>query len=514
MNRLLLRLGAWLLAAAMLGGCALPSLDGRVASYAIGANHDTRIGKAMLPLAAAHPGLSGVHVLTDGRDAFAARLLMADAAERSLDVQYYIWRNDTTGTLLFQALRAAAGRGVRVRLLLDDNNTVGLDEALAQLATQPNLEVRLFNPFAGRHARMLGFLADFSRLNRRMHNKSFTVDGQATIVGGRNVGDEYFDATGDVLFADLDILAVGAVVASVEQDFDRYWNSASAYPLRLLVSALDPAAAAAQARQSDALAGAPAALAYLASVRASSFVADITQQKLALEWAPVQLVSDDPAKVLGQAAPGASVARRLPALLGKPVRQVDLVSPYFVPGPSWSSRFAELASRGVKVRILTNSLEATDVVAVHAGYAKWRPALLRAGVTLMELKRSWTRETEPKRGSGVGGSSASSLHAKTFEVDLARVFVGSFNLDPRSIDLNTEMGFVIESRVLAQRMSDVLDGRVDERAYEVKLSPEGTLYWIEHTPAGVVRHDSEPGAGLLQRGAVEFMQLLPIDWML
>jgi putative cardiolipin synthase len=512
--RLTARFAAWLLAAAMLGGCALPPLAGRVDSRALAASADTRIGKAVLPLAAAHPGLSGVHVLTDGRDAFAARLLMADTAERSLDVQYYIWRNDTTGTLLFKALRLAAARGVRVRLLLDDNNTVGLDAALAQLATQPNLEVRLFNPFVARHGRMLGFLTDFRRLNRRMHNKSFTVDGLATIVGGRNVGDEYFDATGEVLFADLDILAVGAVVPAVEADFDRYWNSASAYPLQLLVPAPDAAMAAAVAQHDQALATAPAALAYLAAMRASTFVADITQQNLPLEWAPVHLVSDDPAKVLGQAAPESAVAHRLPLLLGKPVRQVDLVSPYFVPGPSWSSRFGLLSQQGVKVRILTNSLEATDVVAVHAGYAKWRPALLRAGVTLMELKRSWTRENEPKRGSGVGGSSASSLHAKTFEVDLAKVFVGSFNLDPRSIDLNTEMGFVIDSPVLAKRMSDMLDIRVEDRAYEVKLSPEGALYWLEHGPTGVVRHDSEPGAGLLERGAVEFMQLLPIDWML
>ncbi len=213
-NRLLGRLAVLVLVySGMLAGCAsLPSLEGRVASHALARDDNTRIGRAVAPRAEGHAGLTGVNVLLDGRDAFAARMMMADTAERSLDVQYYIWRNDTTGMLMLRALRAAAGRGVRVRLLLDDNNTAGLDGALAVLDAHPNIEVRLFNPYARRYARMLGLLTDFKRLNQRMHNKSFTADGQATVVGGRNMGDEYFDATGQVLFADLDILAVGAVV--------------------------------------------------------------------------------------------------------------------------------------------------------------------------------------------------------------------------------------------------------------------------------------------------------------
>ena len=508
------RLAACVLAAGLVGACtALPPQDGRVASQALADTGATRIGKAVVPLAAAHPGLSGVHVLADGRDAFAARITMAETAERSLDVQYYIWRNDTTGTLMLDALRGAAARGVRVRLLLDDNNTAGLDGALALLAAQPNVEVRLFNPYASRHARVLGLLSDFGRLNRRMHNKSFTVDGQATIVGGRNVGDEYFDATGEVLFADLDSLAVGAVVTEVERDFDRYWNSLSAYPLQALVAAPDAQAADELRRQGGALATAPAALAYMKAMRDSGFVAELMQKTLPLVWVPVRLVSDDPGKVLGQASEASSVLQRLPVLMQDPVRQLDLVSPYFVPNAAWTGRFGALAGAGVKVRILTNSLEATDVAAVHAGYAKRRHALLRAGVRLFELKRSWTHQNEPKR-TGITGSSTSSLHAKAFAVDLARVFVGSFNLDPRSAELNTEMGFVIDSPELAQRLSTVLDARTMERAYEVRLSPEGRLYWLERGAAGVIRHDSEPGATFLKRGVVQFMSLLPIDWLL
>jgi putative cardiolipin synthase len=508
------RLAGWLVVVAVLGGCApLPALDSRVASSALTDTGATLIGKVVAPLTAGHPGVSGVHVLTDGRDAFAARMMMADKAERSLDVQYYIWRNDTTGTLLLGALRAAAVRGVRVRLLLDDNNTAGLDGALALLAAQPNVQVRLFNPYTSRHARLLNLLGDFGRLNRRMHNKSFTVDGQATIVGGRNVGDEYFDATGEVLFADLDVLAVGPVVAEVEQDFDRYWNSRSAYPLQLLVSAPDADQARALRTEGETLGTTAAARDYLRAIRESTFVADLTNQTLPLVWAPARLVSDDPAKGLGKAPESANLVTRLPVLMGDPKRQLDLVSPYFVPNEAWTARFGALAKAGVKVRIMTNSLEATDVSAVHAGYAKRRHALLRDGVVLYELKRSWNHQNEPKR-SGITGSSTSSLHAKAFAVDLARVFVGSFNLDPRSAELNTEMGLLIDSPPLAQLMSSVLDARSVERAYEVRLSPEGRLYWLEHGRAGVTRHDTEPGTGVLQRATVNFMSLLPIDWLL
>ncbi len=504
-----------LVAASLLAGCAsLPSQQGRPASVALVRDDTTRIGRAIAPRAAGKAGLTGVNVLLDGRDAFAARIMMAEAAERSLDVQYYIWRNDTTGMLMLRALRSAAERGVRVRLLLDDNNTAGLDSAIAVLDAHPNIEVRLFNPYARRYLRTLGLLTDFKRLNQRMHNKSFTADGQATVVGGRNVGDEYFEATGQVLFADLDILAVGAVVSAVEKDFDRYWNSRSAYPAARLLPPVQPGMAAELSARHDRAAAAPAAKAYLDAMRGSTFVSELTQKTLPLEWVPVELVSDDPDKVLG-GAPEAGLAYQLPGKFGEPASQVDLVSPYFVPGANWVARFGLLARNGVKVRILTNSLEATDVTAVHAGYARWRKQLVASGVTLLELKRSWPLDGEPKRGAGPGGSSGASLHAKTFAVDQTRMFVGSFNFDPRSADLNTEMGFVIDSAAMAQRMSSVLDKQIMARAYQVVLSPQGRLRWVERSADGKeIWHDREPGASLWQRATVEMMSLLPIDWLL
>ena len=513
------RLAAWLptalLLSALLGGCAeLPSLEGRTPSLTLTDTAQTKLAQAVLPLAAQHPGVSGIYALSDGRDAFAARALLAAAAERTLDVQYYIWHKDITGTLLFDALRQAAERGVRVRLLLDDNNTSELDDTLALLARQPNLEIRLFNPFALRSPRALGFLTDFSRLNRRMHNKSFTADNQATIVGGRNVGDEYFGAAGDVLFADLDVLVIGPVVGAVSHDFDRYWNSPSAYPATSLIKPPKTGDAGEIAAEADRIDDTEAAEEYVRAMRTSPFVQQLIERQLPFEWAPTRLISDDPAKVLDKARPGSGVAANLKNLLGVPNKELDLVSPYFVPGKSGTQAFAELAKEGVNVRILTNALEATDVAAVHAGYAKWRKPLLQAGVTLYESRRSWD-ENDAREKTGRFGSSASSLHAKTFAVDDQRIFVGSFNFDPRSIDLNTEMGLVIDSPVLAGKLGQAMRGTIPQRAYQVLLNPDGSLYWIARdAKGGITRYDTEPGTSVWKRMGVAILSVLPIDWLL
>lgn len=504
-----------LLLSAVLAGCAaLPSLEGRVASSVITDTDDTRLGMAIAPLAAQHPGVSGIYPLADGRDAFAARALLAAAAERSLDVQYYIWHKDITGTLLFDALRQAAERGVRVRLLLDDNNTSGMDQILTMLGKQKNIDIRLFNPFVPRSPRALAFVTDFSRVNRRMHNKSFTADNQATIVGGRNVGDEYFGAAGDVLFADLDVLAVGPVVDEVSHEFDRYWNSASAYPAQLLLTRPVEGDAATIAAEADRIDDTRAAGEYVQALRTSPFVRQLMERQLPFEWAKTRMISDDPAKVLDQARPGTGVAENLENLLGVPHKELDLISPYFVPGKAGTQAFADLAHKGVGVRILTNALEATDVAAVHAGYAKWRKPLLEAGVLLYESRRSW-EAGDAREQPGRFGSSASSLHAKTFAVDDQRIFVGSFNFDPRSIELNTEMGLVIDSPALAGQLGQAMRTTIPQRAYQVLLNPDGSLYWIARNANGTTtRYDTEPGASVWKRIGVAILSVLPIDWLL
>ena len=431
-------------------------------------------------------------------------MLLARAAERSLDVQYYIWHADTSGGLLAHELWQAAERGVRVRLLLDDNNTRGADEAIAALDAHPNIEVRLFNPYANRGFRLGELATDFARLNRRMHNKAFTADNQAAIVGGRNVGDEYFGADSPVEFADLDVLAVGAVVPEVSAAFDAYWNSESAYPAASLIDQ------AGQLRPLERIEEQPDAARYLQAVRATPLVQMLLSGSLPLEWAAARVVQDDPAKVLRP--PEKTELHLLPRLekaMGKPLRELDLVSPYFVPTKDGAAALTALAESGVRVRVLTNSLAATDVSPVHAGYAKYREELLRAGVRLFELKPNVEDVKTKDKGRGAGNSDAS-LHAKTFGVDRSRIFVGSFNFDPRSARLNTEMGIVVESQTLASRLSEALDRDMANVAYEVRLSSDGSLEWVERD----VRHTSEPGAGVLKRLWIGFLSILPIEWLL
>ena len=495
----------------------LPSLENRSQSSALADTDDTPLGQAIAPAVEAHPGLSGIHALASGGEAFAARLLLARTATRSIDAQYYLWHADLTGTLLFNELRAAAERGVRVRLLLDDNNTSGLDPILAMLDAHRNIEVRLFNPFTIRKLRLLGYLTDFSRLNRRMHNKSFTIDNQATIVGGRNVGNEYFGVGEGALFVDLDVLAVGPVVPRVSQDFDRYWASASAFPVARIVAPLELA----KQREVEArLSRGGQGRTQLGALGDLTLIDDLLKGRLAFEWAPVRVVSDDPAKGLGRAARDDLLFSKLTASMGDPRATMDLVSGYFVPGKIGTRGLIDMAARNVRVTVLTNALEATDVPIVHAGYAKRRKSLLKAGVRLFELRGSEAASRPDRKVVGVGstgsrlGGSGSALHAKTIVADGKRVFVGSFNFDPRSANLNTELGLVIDSRPLAQRMHDVIERFAPARSYEVRLSSDGDLYWIERKNGREIRHDTEPGTTRWQRAAVALLSLLPIEWLL
>jgi putative cardiolipin synthase len=510
-----LRFSAFFFWVALMCGCsALPPLENRTESTAIFDTGDTPLGKAVAPLVAGHPGDSGIYPLRDARDAFAARALLARAAQRTLDLQYYIWRQDLSGTLLFNAVRDAADRGVRVRLLLDDHGTFGIDTTLAALDAHPNIEVRLFNPFRIRSPRSLNYLFDFFRLNRRMHNKSFTADNQVTIIGGRNIGDEYFGASDGLLYVDLDVMAVGPVVTEMSKDFDRYWASGSSYPIAGLLPAVDSAEITELASAALLIDENPSAAAYVKALRESPFVQQLVERRLPLEWAVTRIVSDDPAKGLGEAKRDGLLLHQLENLMGRPEAEMDLVAPYFVPGEEGTGEFVSWAEQGVRIRILTNSLEATDAVpAVHAFYAKRRKALLEAGIKLYEMRRLLP-VVEPRRDRRSSGSSPSSLHAKTFSADREHVFVGSFHFDPRSADLNTELGFIIDSPVLAKGIANAFDKRVLSTAYEVRLSDDGDLYWLEYREKGVVRHDTEPGTPFYRRVGVWLLSFLPIEWLL
>lgn len=496
----------------------LPPQDARPPSAAIPCCGATRLGTAIGPRAAACPGLSGVRPLPDGRDAFAMRMHLAHEAQATIDAQYYIWQDDATGTMLLDALRQAAARGVRVRLLLDDNGIGGLDAALAGLHALPTAEVRLWNPFTTRWLKELGYLFDFPRLNRRMHNKSFTVDGAAAILGGRNVGDVYFGYGEGAHYIDLDALVVGPAAEAVGRDFDRYWAAASAYPAdRILAPAPEglEALAAAARRAAEAPETGP----YAAAIRASDLIRAVTAGEDIFEWVPVTLVSDDPAKGLGLARNGDLLLARMLDHVGQPEATLDLVSAYFVPGREGTAALAALARRGVAVRVLTNAWEAADVPLVHAGYASRRADLAGAGVTLLEL-RAGTAGSGPARdidlvGSGSLGASASSLHAKTMVFDGRRVFIGSFNFDPRSARLNTELGIVVDSPAIARAVGAMMDRVGRSEAYRVERGPDGALRWIAGQAGGpAVPLSPEPGTTPLGRLALRILGRLPIEWLL
>ncbi|HTO48116.1 MAG TPA: phospholipase D family protein [Burkholderiales bacterium] len=514
MNRFLSLLVAAL--AGLTAGCAsLPPPEGRTATSALADTAGTRLGRAAAADVAANPGKTGVHALPEPHDAFAARVLLAAAAEKSIDAQYYIWQGDQVGSLLFEALWQAAERGVRVRLLLDDLNTGGLDPTIATLDAHPNLEVRLYNPLVQRGLRLLNFMTDFERVNRRMHNKSFTVDNQVSIVGGRNIGNEYFGAGDGVLFADLDVIAVGAAVREVSREFDLCWNSASAYPAAAFAGAPGPDGAADLQGRFAATRADPESVAYLEAVRTTPLVRDLLAGQLALEWTLAQLVYDDPAKTLDTAArTDVLLFPELVRTIGRPEKTFDLISPYFVPAEDGTAGLVTLAGSGVKIRVLTNSLASAEANVVHAGYAKRRKDLLRAGIQLYEIKPT-AAEGSHSGKAGFGSSASSALHAKTFAVDRDRIFVDSFNFDQRSARLNTEMGLVIDSPTLAQRLAKTFDTTVPTVAYEVRLEPDGgSLEWIEPTAAGETRYDTEPETSWFRRRSVDMLSILPIDWML
>ncbi|HMA09641.1 MAG TPA: phospholipase D family protein, partial [Ramlibacter sp.] len=476
------RFGAALVLAAAfaLTGCgSLPPLAGRTPSYALQDTADTPLGQAVAPRARQNPEKTGVIGFPDGRAALGLRVWLARNAAKSIDVQTFVWDATGTGALLYEEMLKAADRGVRVRLLVDDSNTQGLDSVDALLAAHPNIELRLYNPYVSRGSRMLGILGDFERLNHRMHNKSFTVDNQVTIVGGRNLADEYFEAGEALSFADLDVLSAGVVVPSVSNEFDLYWNSESAYPAKLILDPSAPVLTREMFKQRvNEWLGSPVGAGYVKAVEDLKLLQRVRDGELSFEWTTAQVVNDDPAKTLRPTSEtDLQLVPRLAKVWNSATTQLDLISPYFVPGENGTELLVALVKRGVRVRVLTNSLAATDEASVHTGYARYRKRLLQGGVELFEFRPSST--TIREHAHQIGSSAQAGLHAKSFAVDRKTVFVGSFNLDPRSARLNTEMGLLIDSPSMAERLSRFLDGAAPGIAYQVRLDPEGHLQWLD-----------------------------------
>jgi putative cardiolipin synthase len=504
--------------------CASLPIDAeRTESHALQNTDDSRLGQAIVPIAKEHPDQSGFFLLNKGMDAFAARLTLIEWADKSLDVQYYIWHDDLTGNIIQSRLLHAADRGVRVRLLLDDLDTAGKEETLHIMDSHPNLEIRLFNPFANRNVRAMDFASDLSRVNHRMHNKSLTADNQATIVGGRNIGDEYFEATEGVAFTDADVLGVGPVVNEVSSMFDLYWNSKWVYPLSAFKEG-EPVTEAQRAELMDKLdqvALQARDSAYAEAVRNSGIMKE-KEAKLASEfniaelpytWGKWFLIYDQPSKVeADEVKEETHLGPQLAKALRKTQHDLIVISPYFVPGEDITAFFNEMVKNGIRVRILTNSLAANDVPIVHAGYMRYRKALVKGGVELYEFKPRINEAGEVvKTDKKWTGSSGASLHAKSFAFDEQFVFVGSFNLDGRSIAINTEMGVFYEDPEIAKRLSKNFDSKLLTVAYRVTLDDENSLKWTTAENGKEVTFDAEPETSWWTRFSTGFLSIFVIE---
>ena len=458
----------------------------------------------------ANGGRSAFRLLSTGLDAFVARAVLIEVAERTLDLQYYILHGDQTGSLITDRLIAAADRGVHVRLLLDDWGTLDKnDESVADLDAHPNIEVRLFNPYTHRSGlrRAVELLANFNRVNRRMHNKLLVADGIASILGGRNIGDEYFSYA-ELDFQDVDVIAAGPVGRQATASFETYWNSRFAIPITQLGTyAPDPATFPAKRQRLRERCDLLHQSAYARALADSGFAQELRADALRMHWADGQVIGDPPEKLAQPAGTRSDgfLGAQLSPHAGAATSDLLVVSPYFVPGKEGVAFLGQRERDGVNVQILTNSLAATDVWLVHAGYMKYRRPLLDEGVRLFELRPEVAGAKRARASKLFPGSSRASLHGKTFVVDRTSVFIGSLNIDPRSLEQNTEVGVLVRSPELAGEVAALFDHWASpERAYEVTPAKNGGLRWTGGA-------SDEPGAGFWRRVAVKFFSHLPID---
>jgi putative cardiolipin synthase len=518
--------------AATVAGCATrPPADAfeRPVTHALPPTTTTPLATALAAPERAHPDQSGFRVLQSGTEALQMRIALARAATKTLDMQYYIANEDTTGKLLLGAALYAADHGVRVRMLVDDLNFKDLDDIMAALNTHDNIEIRVFNPFGSAqrntYQRTQNFLTKIGAFTRRMHNKAMIADNQIAIVGGRNLGDEYFSASETLQFRDIDVLAAGPITGDISASFDQYWNDSSAYPLRALNKQKFDPQQLDQTRDALRQHWRTNADPYNAKpLNATPLASQIAQGELGLVWAHAEFSADTPDKVrLPQDQYQSPPLARITELAQHAQQELLVVSPYFVPHDAGVKTLGTLTARGVKVKVLTNSLAATDAVAVQAGYSPYREPLLRAGVDLYEFKPV-QNDGNSGRAGVFGSRSRSSLHAKTLVFDRKTLVIGSMNLDPRSAHLNTELALVIHSPQLANQVAQIFDRVTGPGAsYHVTLAPPGpklsrgpanvqsNLMWTDVENDVVTTYTVDPNAGLYRNALTGLFLLLPVD---
>ena len=481
----------------------------KIASYAIKASEATPLGTALAPALQAHSPHSGFHLIANGQDALLMRLAMIEAAQRSLDIQYYSFQNDETGKLLLEALLRAAERGVRVRILLDSITVKKTDSTWALLGSHRHIELRIFNPFnkpeQNLAERVLHFFSNFSHFTKRMHNKVFIADNQLALIGGRNLGDAYFDKNQSFNFRDIDVLSVGPVNAAISQSFDNFWNNDAAYRLykpKMSTRTLEELQTSLKHHWSESI-----------SNGLLPPVPDITKQlkeeSLPLLWADAILAADPASKVMQpKEIAGSKPISALEKYVASAQHEFIAVSPYLVPGKEGVETFSNLVKRGVTVSILTNSLGATDVVAVHAGYRRYRPALIAGGVNLYETK---PLPGKHPRSGRFASASRVSLHTKIYIIDRKEVFIGTMNLDPRSVQLNTELTLIIHSPEIAQQLVSLFHNAIQNSSSYRVLVNNGKMEWVIEEKNKEIHYNHEPKAGLWRTIKVNLYALLPFE---
>jgi putative cardiolipin synthase len=467
-------------------------------------------------------GQSGFYLLSDNTDAFIARFALATAAKKTLDIQYYIMHRDASGQYLAYAILNAADRGVKVRILVDDINLSGRDNNLKALSQHDNIEIRIFNPLNNRNwFRNLELLVNLDRAGRRMHNKAFIVDDAVAIIGGRNIGDEYFDARKKLNFVDLDLLSTGPIVQDITISFDDYWNSHWATPIEKLSKIKVAKLQLNHIRNNlkDRWHNARNTH-YFKSLQHSDLTRMIIDKDIPLIYADAKLFYDRPEKLIASGTDELiHFGPKIMPFFEKAKHEMLIATPYFVPGVPGSNLLVEKQRDGTDISILTNSLSATDVIAVHAGYRKYRKRLVKAGLKLFELK-STAKRLRDRTKKILQGLSGSSLHAKYMVVDRRYVFIGSANIDPRSNNLNTEIGVMVDSEELANQASALFRKTThSENSYELSVSDQANkasnnLIWQTTEDGDAIKFTSEPNASLWRRMIVLIVSMLPIESLL
>ena len=480
----------------------------------------TTLAQIIQPLQEQHPDLTGYLVLFEPLEALATRLSLIDKAEKRLDLQYYIWDNDKVGSLALHALIRAADRGVKIRLLIDDNNAKSTEGIFLALAQHPNIEVKLFNPYRFRKYRALDMILDLKRINRRMHNKSFIADHQVALIGGRNMTNQYYNVSDNYQFSDVDVMLVGTAVKDISHSFDEYWSHEYAYKVQEVVNqSAHHLSYESLKRQLDEHYERVTVQNYLDLTSNSQAIDSLMSRDIQLDWVKAEVVKDSPDKIKSKAKKKEHLNFQLIQHLKQPEKNVDLISAYFVPEKKGAKMLTDLAKDGVKVRVLTNSFKANDVAVVHAFYGKYRQNLLEHGVQLYEFlpalnKNDLDKNTEDlakKAKVSIKGLSRSSLHAKLMALDEKQVFIGSFNFDPRSAYLNTEIGVLLNSPPLAQAVHTTMDENLSKYAYKLVLDANKKITWQRQTPQGPVIYTKEPRMKWWQRAGIKMLSWLPIE---